>query len=214
MFLHCLSLLIPFLSTFTAAAPTPWTHTTVQGTKCVGAPIQGWYFPHGKHGCITAIDSTTNHHKDIASHPDNIHYSFQVPPVEARGGGGFSIWQRRLYAVLRLRLLHIDGHFSGHSSQVTLKTRLGYTSSREPYRSSLIASGYQERKLSCNSIKRHVFRGQAFDCSPQVLAVLFSLQHDRYLLNLLIPTKRDDTNERTNRNLGRVTDVYVTVSTP
>ncbi|XP_063846305.1 protein wntless-like isoform X1 [Scylla paramamosain] len=192
-------------------APTPWTHITVQGTKCVSEPVQGWFFPAGKHGCITAIDSTNHRNrklKEIASHPDNIHYSFQVPPVDA--GGGFSRWQRRLYAVLRLRLLHIDGYFSGHSSRVTLKTSLGYTTAGELYRPSLIASSYQERKLSCNSVKRHVFRGQTFDCSPQVLAVLFSLHHDRYLLNLLIPTRREDTNEFTNRNLGRVTDVYVT----
>ncbi|MPC31347.1 Protein wntless [Portunus trituberculatus] len=101
-------------------------------------------------------------------------------------------------------------YFSGHSSRVTLKTSLGYTTTGELYRPSLIASSYQERKLSCNSVKRHVFQGQTFDCSPQVLAVLFSLQHDRYLLNLLIPTRREDTNEFTNRNLGRVTDVYVT----
>ncbi|XP_050696540.1 protein wntless-like [Eriocheir sinensis] len=191
-------------------APTPWTHITVQGTKCVGSAVQGWYFPHGKQGCLTAVDSTNHRQlKEMGSHPDNIHYSFQVPPVEG-GGGGYSRWQRRLYAVLRLRLLHRDGYFSGHSSKVTLRTRLGYTQAGQPYTPAVIASSYQERKLYCNSVKRHTFRGQTFDCSPQVLAVLFSLQHERYLLNLLIPTRRDDTNEWTNRNLGLVTDVYVT----
>lgn len=103
------------------------------------------------------------------------------------------------------------GYFSGHSSSVTLKTRLGYTQPGQPYNPAVIASSYQDLKLYCNSVKHHTFRGQTFDCSPQVLAVLFSLQHEHYLLNLLIPTRRDDTNKWTNRNLGLVTDVYVTV---
>ncbi|KAG7166919.1 wntless-like 3 [Homarus americanus] len=171
-------------------APTPWTQITVRGTKCVESPVNGWYFSEGKHSCLNDFDSTGI---KTTSHADNIYYTFQ--------------W--RLYGVLRLRLLLNDGHLSRHSNSLVLKSRLGYISDDDPYNPTLIDTNYQKRKLYCSFIEKHKFDGETYNCSPQVVFVLYSLYHDRYLINMMIPHHRDDTNEWINRNFGRVKDAYI-----
>lgn len=106
------------------------------------------------------------------------------------------------------------GYLSGHSNSIILKSRLAYTDQDNLNTPKVMAANYQERNLYCNYIKTHKFDGNTYDCSPQVLLVLYSIHHDHYLLNILIPHHRDDTNERINRNFGRIKDVYITVSKP
>ncbi|XP_069935695.1 protein wntless-like isoform X2 [Cherax quadricarinatus] len=188
-------------------APTPWTHITVRGTKCFQSPINGWYLSDGKHNCLNGADIS-----DVKRtiHPDNTYYTFQVPEMKGVTTVGFSRWQWRLYGVLRLHLLFNDGHLSRHSNDIVLKSQLGYMSSDDLYKPTLIATNYQERKLYCSYVKEHVFDGTTYDCSPQVVVVLYSLHHEYYLINMMIPHHREDTNEWVNRNFGRVKDVYIT----
>ncbi|XP_045624019.2 protein wntless [Procambarus clarkii] len=188
-------------------APTPWTQITVQGTKCFQSPVNGWYFSDGKHDCLSGFDAT-NIKRTI--HPDNTYYTFQVPQMKDSTAPRLSRWQWRLYGVLRLHLLINDGHISRHSNDIVLKSRIGYMDDDDMYNPTLIAENYQERKLYCNYVRKHTFDGMMYDCSPQVVVVLYSLHHDYYLINIMIPHHRDDTNEWVNRNFGRVKDAYIT----
>lgn len=95
---------------------------------------------------------------------------------------------------------------------IFLKSRLGYMNENDRYNPTLIAANYQERKLHCVFVRKHKFNGIMYDCSPQVVIVLYSVHHDHYLINILLPLFRDDTNEWVNQNFEDVKNVYITVS--
>lgn len=62
-------------------APSPWTHTTVKGTKCVAQQDleQEWFWPSGTHKChsLPANDSLTPLQHNVSL--KNIVFAFQVP---------------------------------------------------------------------------------------------------------------------------------------
>ena len=62
-------------------APSPWTHTTVKGTKCVAQQDleQEWFWPSGNHKChsLPANDSLTPLQHNVSL--QNIVFAFQVP---------------------------------------------------------------------------------------------------------------------------------------
>lgn len=62
-------------------APSPWTHTTVKGTKCVAQQDleQDWFWPSGTHKChsLPANDSLTPLQHNVSL--QNIVFAFQVP---------------------------------------------------------------------------------------------------------------------------------------
>lgn len=62
-------------------APSPWTHTTVKGTKCVAQQDleQEWFWPSGTHKCysLPANDSLTTLQHNVSL--QNIVFAFQVP---------------------------------------------------------------------------------------------------------------------------------------
>ncbi|XP_071521708.1 protein wntless-like isoform X2 [Panulirus ornatus] len=187
--------------------PTPWTHITVSGTECVDSSVNGWYFPSGKHRCTSTEASKGTIYRD------SIYYAFQVPQVEGDEASRYSRWQWRLYGVLRLRLvLNNDNAVMKPDPphKIILKSRLGYMNKNDHYKPTLIAANYQERKLYCVFIKKHSFDELTYDCSPQVVVVLYSVHHDHYLINILLPLFRDDTNEWVNRNFEAVKGLYIT----
>lgn len=62
-------------------APSPWTHTTVKGTKCVAHQDleQDWFWPSGTNKChsLPANDSLTPLQRNVSL--QNIVFAFQVP---------------------------------------------------------------------------------------------------------------------------------------
>ncbi|XP_045137696.1 protein wntless-like [Portunus trituberculatus] len=197
-------------ATITAAAvgmlvaPSPWTHTTVKGTKCVAQQDleQEWFWPSGTHKChsLPANDSLTPLQHNVSL--QNIVFAFQFPPTKKAA----SRWQQRLAGLLRLRLLRETGPWPAAGSKLTLSTRLGYTNGNTTATSKpiLMADKIQTRQVSCHLINEHEFGGSTYDCSPMPLIVLYSLYHDHYIINI-----RLSSTETSNQALPEIQDLYI-----
>ncbi|KAK8745814.1 hypothetical protein OTU49_000028 [Cherax quadricarinatus] len=180
----------------TLLAPSPWTHTTVKGTKCVAQHSwqHEWFWPSGDHKCdsVPATNSHETHHHNISLR--HIIFAFQFPPTKQ----GASRWQQRLAGLLRLRLLHEEGRRPPAGTKLSLITRLGYTDGDDPH-PKLMAARMQDRQISCHLRKEHKFGGSTYDCSPMPLVVLYSLYHDHYIINIKVP----------NIEFDHIEDLYV-----
>ncbi|MPC33995.1 Protein wntless [Portunus trituberculatus] len=185
-------------------APSPWTHTTVKGTKCVAQQDleQEWFWPSGTHKChsLPANDSLTPLQHNVSL--QSIVFAFQFPPTKKAA----SRWQQRLAGLLRLRLLRETGPWPAAGSKLTLSTRLGYTNGNTTATSKpiLMADKIQTRQVSCHLINEHEFGGSTYDCSPMPLIVLYSLYHDHYIINI-----RLSSTETSNQALPEIQDLYI-----
>ncbi|XP_047493032.1 protein wntless-like isoform X3 [Penaeus chinensis] len=94
------------------------------------------------------------------------------------------------------------------------EARLGYmTSSEKTKEIEYIASNEQERRLLCHS--NHQFQQETYDCSPVVIAVLYSLQHDHYIINIRLfhNSGKDGQGRLHFDGLGGIEDMYMTFIT-
>ncbi|KAG7175954.1 protein wntless-like [Homarus americanus] len=196
----------------TLVAPSPWTHTTVKGTKCVAqhSSQHEWFWPSGVHKChsVPAGDPLmqNHHHHNISLR--HIIFAFQFPPTKH----GASRWQQRLAGLLRLRLLHEKGRQPAAATKLSLITRLGYTDGDDPH-PTLMAAKMQDRQISCHLRKEHKFGGSTYDCSPMPLVVLYSLYHDHYIINIKVPDIPVDgpasKDFEINKEFNHIEDLYV-----
>ncbi|XP_069185590.1 protein wntless isoform X2 [Procambarus clarkii] len=192
----------------TLVAPSPWTHTTVKGTKCMAqhSSQHEWFWPSGDHKCQSAPAGSSlesSHHNISIRH---IIFAFQFPPTKH----GASRWQQRLAGLLRLRLLHEGGQGPAAGTKLSLITRLGYTDGDDPH-PKLMAARMQDRQISCHLRKKHKFGGSTYDCSPMPLVVLYSLYHDHYIINIKVPIMEGPASKdfMINQEFDHIEDLYV-----
>jgi len=95
--------------------------------------------------------------------------------------------------------------------------QLGYTkeidgkAARYPKAWNEYASTKQEKRpLNCmfSHDQTEEFEGFEYDCEPLFIFQLGSVPHKRYLLNLKIPTKLQDTNQK----IGKIDSIEIIVS--
>ncbi|ROT65446.1 wntless protein [Penaeus vannamei] len=169
-----------------------------------------WPDPHNSK-CRTVRSSQTRKtkgHTNGYASQSHIVFAFETPP----GKEGYSRWQSSLIALLRLRLTNDSQPDSG--AVINHEARLGYiTSSEKAKEIDYIASNEQERRLLCHST--HQFQQETYDCSPVVIAVLYSLHHDHYIINIRLfhSSGKNGQGRLHFDGLGGIEDMYMTFIT-
>ncbi|XP_037785918.1 protein wntless-like isoform X2 [Penaeus monodon] len=196
-------------------APNQWDSITVKGIMCqdqqqnhATGSSGTWFWPDPHNSkCHTIRPSQTHKtkgHSNGYASQSHIVFAFETPP----GKEGYSRWQSSLIALLRLRLTNDSGAVINHEA------RLGYmTSSEKTKEIEYIASNEQERRLLCHS--NHQFQQETYDCSPVVIAVLYSLHHDHYIINIRLfhSSGKDGQGRLHFDGLGGIEDMYMTFIT-
>ncbi|ODN05286.1 Protein wntless [Orchesella cincta] len=182
-------------------APAPSVATTMIATKCLDpeANRTKWVYPRGKGGC-RIIEQLA---EDNTLTDGNIVFALQIPFPKDSVILDYTRWQQNMIGILQLEIIYSKESPVLPDAQLMIDARLAYRNDNEK-EWKLYAESMEVRTLDCEF--EDPKEGHNYNCGLIPLFELGSLHHDFYLINIRLPSSKD---QSYNKGIGMLEDIQL-----